>query len=144
MTAPAPDPAPVSDPNAPAPFLDYASPPPPRLRMWAARALSAPVRHAGVVALVLTEAAQRLVTLGIWLLAVRLGLAFFSYETGVAKLLPWALIFFNTALVCEFAAYWLARLTRGQTDPPRSLLIPTLALIALTAAWMILDLATAP
>jgi hypothetical protein len=88
--------------------------------------------------------AQRLITLAIWLLAVRLGLAFFSYETGVAKLLPWALIFLNTALVCEFAAYWLARLTRGQTDPPRSLLIPTLAMVALTAGWMIFDIAGAP
>jgi hypothetical protein len=112
--------------------------------MWAARANSAPVRHAGVVATVLTEAAQRLVTITIWLLAVRLGLAFFSYETGVAKLLPWALIFLNTALLCEFAAYWLARLTRGHSDTPRSLLVPTLALVALTAAWMIFDIASAP
>ena len=112
--------------------------------MWAARAISAPVRHATIIAVVLTEAAQRLITLGIWLLAVRIGLSFFSYETGVAKLLPWALIFLNAALACEFAAYWLARLTRGRPDAPRSLLVPTLALIVLTAAWMIFDLALVP
>jgi hypothetical protein len=112
--------------------------------MWVARAISAPVRHAPLIAHVLTQTAHRLITLALWLLAARIALNFFSYEAGLAKLLPWALNFLNAALVCEFAAYWLARLTRGQTEEPRKLLTPTLILIALTAAWMILDLATAP
>ena len=143
MTPSQPGPASESQ-QTPLQLLDYASAPPSRLRMWVSRAISAPVRHASLIAVVLTEAAQRLITLGIWLLAVRMGLAFFSYETGVAKLLPWALTFLNAALVCEFAAYWLSRLTRGETEKARSLLVPTLALVALTAAWMIFDLAAAP
>jgi hypothetical protein len=111
--------------------------------MWVARAVSAPVRHAPLIAHFLTQAAHRLIALALWVLAARIALSFFSYEARIATLLPWTLILLNSALVCAFAGYWLARVTRGQTGEPRSLVTPTLILIALTAAWMILDLAVA-
>jgi hypothetical protein len=90
------------------------------------------------------QAAHRLIALAIWLLAARAGLAIFSYDAGVAgKLLPWAMVFINAALVCEVATYLIARGLGRDRDEPRRMLTPTLILFCVTAAWMLLEIARA-
>ena len=85
----------------------------------------------------LTQIAHRLLTLAIWLLAARVALGLFDYDPGVtSKFLPFTMIALNAALVCAFAAYWICRLARCDAGESRTLLFPTLCLIALTSAWM--------
>ena len=101
-------------------------------------------RHILLIETILTQLAQRLLTIAIWLLAAKIALSFFNYEVSVtARLLPISMIALNAALVCAFAAYWLCRLSHHPADPPRKLLLPTLCLIALTAAWMLTSILAA-
>jgi hypothetical protein len=102
-------------------------------------------RYVPAVERLLTQLAHRLLAIAIWVLAAKIALSFFNYDASTtAKLLPIAMIALNAALVCAFAAYWLCRLSHHPADPSRKLLLPTLCLIALTAAWMLASIVAAP
>jgi hypothetical protein len=132
-------PSPQATPPPPAdPVIPYASPDTPRAGRWF-------IDYVPVAQRFLLQAAHRLVALAIWLLAARLALAIFDYDAAaVSKLLPWAMTLLNAALVFAFAAYWIARVFARPRDESRWLLAPTLILIALTAAWMLIEIARAP
>jgi hypothetical protein len=108
--------------------IDYASPPP--------RSTFDPV-----VAIdhFFRQVAHRALSVAVWLLAARIIFAFWPRSFDFTfYLLPVAFGCLDAALVAAFMSFWFARPGRNNPVEPRTMIWVSLALLIVTAAWMLI------